>query len=37
MDRNPLLRTRDYEQSMWLNLIHRGMLESGELKRLIDV
>jgi transaldolase len=35
-DRNPLLRAQDYGQSIWLDFIRRGMLESGELKRLID-
>jgi len=35
-DKNPLLKLQDYGQSIWLDFIRRGMLESGELKRLID-
>lgn len=35
-DKNPLLELQDYGQSIWLDFIRRGMLESGELKRLIE-
>jgi transaldolase len=35
MNKNPLLRLRDLGQSIWLDYIHRNMLSSGELKRLI--
>jgi transaldolase len=35
-DKNPLLKLQDYGQSIWLDFIRRGMLESGELKRLIE-
>jgi transaldolase len=34
---NPLKQLIDFGQSVWLDNIHRGMLTSGELKRLIDV
>jgi len=33
---NPLLKLESYGQSIWLDFIHRGMLVSGELKRLIE-
>jgi transaldolase/glucose-6-phosphate isomerase len=33
---NPLLELRTFGQSIWLDFIRRGMLVSGELKRLID-
>jgi transaldolase/glucose-6-phosphate isomerase len=33
---NPLLELRTCGQSVWLDFIRRGMLVSGELKRLID-
>jgi len=32
---NPVLKVQDFGQSIWLDYIRRGMLESGELKRLI--
>jgi transaldolase len=35
-DDNPLLKLQEYGQSIWLDFIRRGMLESGELKRLIE-
>lgn len=35
-DKNPLLKLQDHGESIWLDFIRRGMLESGELKRLID-
>lgn len=36
MSENPLLEVRRLGQSVWLDDIRRGWLESGELKRLID-
>src|SRR6266498_2504374 len=36
MKENPLLRLRSLGQSIWLDFIHRRMLDSGELKRLIE-
>ena len=33
---NPLNRIQEFGQSIWLDFIRRGLLESGELKRLID-
>jgi transaldolase/transaldolase/glucose-6-phosphate isomerase len=36
MKDNPLLRLEDYGQSVWLDFIRRGMLDSGELRRLIE-
>lgn len=33
---NPLLQLRELGQSAWLDYIRRGLLTSGELKRLID-
>ena len=35
MKQNPLLAVRELGQSVWLDLIRRGMLGSGELRRLI--
>ena len=35
-DHNPLLELQDYGQSIWLDFISRGMLESGELQALIE-
>jgi len=35
-EHNPLLKLQDYGQSIWLDFIRRGMLESGELQELID-
>jgi len=35
-EKNPLLRLQDCGQSIWLDFIRRGMLESGELQTLID-
>ncbi|MCC6208728.1 MAG: transaldolase [Gammaproteobacteria bacterium] len=32
---NPLLRLKTYGQSIWLDNIHRNLLESGELERMI--
>ncbi len=34
--RNPLLALEAYGQSIWLDFIRRGMLSSGELRRLIE-
>ena len=34
-DDNPLLELQAYGQSIWLDFIRRGMLESGELQELI--
>lgn len=36
MKNNPLLKLESYGQSIWLDFIHRGMLTTGELARLID-
>ena len=36
MRKNPLLKLSALGQSIWLDFIRRGMLESGELKQLID-
>ncbi len=33
---NPLRQVQDYGQSIWLDFIRRGMLESGELQDLIE-
>jgi transaldolase len=33
---NPLLRIQKFGQSIWLDLIRRGMLDSGELKGMIE-
>jgi transaldolase/glucose-6-phosphate isomerase len=33
---NPVTKIQEYGQSIWLDYIRRGMLESGELKRLIE-
>jgi transaldolase len=36
MNSNPLLTIRDLGQSIWLDYIQRGMLEGGEIARLIE-
>lgn len=36
MKKNPLLRLRDFGQVVWLDYIHRHMIASGELSRLIQ-
>ncbi len=36
MDKNPLQQLADYGQSVWLDNIRRGLITSGELKRMID-
>jgi transaldolase len=36
MKDNPLLKLESYGQSIWLDFIHRGMLTTGELARLIE-
>lgn len=36
MTGNPLVQLRSFGQSIWLDFIRRGMLVSGELRRLID-
>lgn len=33
---NPLLRLREFGQMVWLDYIHRHIIESGELARLIE-
>jgi transaldolase/glucose-6-phosphate isomerase len=33
---NPVLSLRDFGQSVWLDFIRRSLIESGELKRLVD-
>lgn len=35
MNENPLIKLHDFGQSIWLDFIRRGMLESGELQELI--
>lgn len=35
-DKNALLKLQEYGQSVWLDFIRRGMLESGELRELIE-
>jgi transaldolase/glucose-6-phosphate isomerase len=34
--KNPLLKLEEYRQSIWLDFLRRGMIESGELQQLID-
>ncbi len=34
--KNPLLKIQDYGQSIWLDYIDRDMLDSGDLKQLIE-
>jgi transaldolase/glucose-6-phosphate isomerase len=34
--KNPLLKLEEYGQSIWLDFLRRGMIESGELQQLID-
>src|SRR5438477_12763781 len=36
MDKNPLQRLADFGQSVWLDNIRRGLITSGELRRMID-
>src|SRR5438045_458065 len=36
MEKNPLQRLADFGQSVWLDNIRRGLITSGELKRMID-
>jgi transaldolase/glucose-6-phosphate isomerase len=36
MSKNPLTKVQDFGQSIWLDFIRRGILESGELQQLID-
>jgi transaldolase len=36
MKRNPLLELQSLGQSIWIDFISRGMISSGELKRLIE-
>jgi transaldolase len=36
MQTNRLTRLRDFGQSVWMDYISRGVIKSGELKRLID-
>jgi transaldolase/glucose-6-phosphate isomerase len=36
MDKNPLLELQKNGQSIWLDFLRRGMIESGELQQLID-
>lgn len=37
MKNNPLLKLESFGQSIWLDFISRGMLDSGDLLRLINV
>ncbi|HEY3269274.1 MAG TPA: transaldolase [Armatimonadota bacterium] len=36
MKDNPLLKLEHFGQSIWMDFIQRGMIESGELKKLIE-
>lgn len=36
MKRNPLLELQSLGQSIWIDFISRGIISSGELKRLIE-
>lgn len=36
MNDNPLLKLRDFDQSIWLDFLSRKLLRSGELKKLIE-
>ena len=36
MKKNPLLKLERFGQSIWMDFIRRGMISSGELKRLIE-
>ncbi|HKV46377.1 MAG TPA: transaldolase, partial [bacterium] len=36
MPTNPLLQLQAFGQSIWLDLLRRGMIESGELRQLIE-
>lgn len=36
MMKNPLLRLREYGQSVWLDLLSRKLIQSGQLQQLID-
>jgi transaldolase len=36
MKENPLLKLEEYGQSVWLDFIRRAMLDSGDLRRLIE-
>ena len=36
MKQNPLLKIHDYGQSIWLDYLRRKMINSGELKQLIE-
>jgi transaldolase len=36
MNKNNLLKIQEFGQSIWLDYISRGMIHSGELKRLIE-
>lgn len=36
MKKNPLLKLEHFGQSIWMDFIRRGMISSGELKKLIE-
>src|SRR5664280_699345 len=36
MNKNPLLQLQSFGQSIWLDFISRGLLDSGELLRMIN-
>ncbi|MBD3293504.1 MAG: transaldolase [Armatimonadia bacterium] len=36
MSDNPVLKMQDYGQSMWLDFLRRGIIDSGELQEMID-
>ena len=37
MNKNPLLKIQDYGQSIWMDYLDRNLIESGELKKMIDI
>ena len=36
MKNNPLLKIKDYGQSIWMDYLDRELIESGELKQMIE-
>ncbi|MBW4644058.1 MAG: transaldolase [Goleter apudmare HA4340-LM2] len=36
MNNNPLLKIKDYGQSIWMDHLHRHLIESGELQQMIE-
>ena len=37
MKNNPLLKIRDYGQSIWMDYLDRELIESGELQKMIEI